>query len=60
MKTLLIHLLRGIMDKEKLEYQEALYLSQFKKGYHYQKFLDKFFLGLKIRTYIKWKLKGII
>jgi len=25
-----------------------------------QKFLDKFFLGLKIRTYIRWKLKGII
>ena len=48
------------MDKEKLEYQRALYLSQFKKGYHYQKFLDKFFLGLKIRTYIRWKLKGII
>ena len=25
-----------------------------------QKFLDKFFLGLKIKTYIRWKLKGII
>tara|TARA_R100000234_G_C4953630_1_gene158537 strand:+ start:597 stop:758 length:162 start_codon:yes stop_codon:yes gene_type:complete len=49
-----------IMDKEKLDYQTALYLGQFKDGFHYQKFLDKFFLGLKIKTYIKWKIKGII
>tara|TARA_Y100000816_G_C25811351_1_gene424683 strand:- start:125 stop:271 length:147 start_codon:yes stop_codon:yes gene_type:complete len=48
------------MDKEKLDYQTAFYLSQFKDGFDYQKFLDKFFLGLKIRTYIRWKLKGII
>jgi hypothetical protein len=50
----------GIMDKEKLDYQTALYLGKFKDGFHYQKFLDKFFLGLKIKTYIKWKIKGII
>ena len=25
-----------------------------------QKFLDKFFLGLKVKTFIKWKMKGII
>jgi len=26
----------------------------------YQIFLDKLFLGLKIRTYVRWKMKGII
>lgn len=25
-----------------------------------QKFLDKFFLGLNVKTFITWKIRGII